>query len=88
MPYSWDLNIYRGCEHGCKYCYAIYSHDYLDTGNYFGGIYVKTNIIEQLEKIAFLGRLVDERNYNDNEFYELNVSWPVRFTGGSRIFYK
>ncbi|UNC93181.1 SPL family radical SAM protein [Candidatus Contubernalis alkaliaceticus] len=50
MPYCWDLNIYRGCEHGCKYCYAIYSHDYLDSENYFGDIYVKINIIEQLEK--------------------------------------
>ena len=50
IPYSFDLNIYRGCEHGCKYCYAIYTHDYLASDNYFGDIYVKTNIIEQLEK--------------------------------------
>jgi DNA repair photolyase len=50
MPYSWDLNIYRGCEHGCKYCYAMYSHQYLDSTHYFDEIYVKTNIIEQLEK--------------------------------------
>ncbi len=50
IPYGWDLNIYRGCEHGCKYCYAIYSHDYLGSDNYFGDIYVKTNIVEQLEK--------------------------------------
>lgn len=50
MPYSWDLNIYRGCEHGCKYCYAMYSHSYLGSENYFGDIYVKTNIVKQLEK--------------------------------------
>ena len=50
MPYSWDLNIYRGCEHGCQYCYAIYSNDYLGSENYFGDIYVKSNIVEQLEK--------------------------------------
>ena len=50
MPYSWDLNIYRGCEHGCKYCYAMYSHEYLDSEDYFGDIFVKTNIVEQLEK--------------------------------------
>ena len=29
IPYGWDLNIYRGCGHKCKYCYAIYSHEYL-----------------------------------------------------------
>ena len=50
IPYGWDLNIYRGCEHGCKYCYAIYTHGYIGSDNYFGDIYVKTNIIEQLEK--------------------------------------
>ncbi|SET09009.1 DNA repair photolyase [Natronincola peptidivorans] len=50
IPFSWDLNIYRGCEHGCKYCYAMYSHQYLDSQQYFSDIYVKINIIEELEK--------------------------------------
>jgi len=50
IPFAWDLNIYRGCEHGCKYCYAMYSHDYLDSEQYFEDIYVKTNVVEQLEK--------------------------------------
>lgn len=51
IPYGWDLNIYRGCEHGCKYCYAIYSHQYMDDENdYFSDIYVKTNIVERLER--------------------------------------
>lgn len=50
MPYRWDLNIYRGCEHGCKYCYAMYSHKYLGSDDYCKDIYVKTNIIEHLEK--------------------------------------
>jgi DNA repair photolyase len=50
MPYGWDMNIYRGCEHGCKYCYAIYAHQYVGAGNFFKDIYAKTNIVEQLEK--------------------------------------
>ena len=50
FPYRWDLNIYRGCEHGCKYCYAVYSHDYLGSQNYYQDIYVKTNIVKQLKK--------------------------------------
>ena len=50
MPFAWDLNIYRGCEHRCKYCYAMYSHQYLDSEQYFDDIYIKTNIVEQLEK--------------------------------------
>ena len=50
IPYGWDLNIYRGCEHECRYCYAMYSNEYLGSGDYFEEIYVKTNIAEQLEK--------------------------------------
>lgn len=49
IPFGWDLNIYRGCSHGCKYCYAIYSHDYLNDKDYFGSIHVKTNIVDKLE---------------------------------------
>lgn len=26
---NWDANIYRGCEHNCRYCFAQYSHRYL-----------------------------------------------------------
>lgn len=49
IPYGWDLNIYRGCSHNCKYCYARYTHDYLGEDD-FSKIFVKTNIAEQLDK--------------------------------------
>ena len=29
MPFSWTINPYRGCEIGCGYCYARYTHHYL-----------------------------------------------------------
>lgn len=50
FPYTWDLNIYRGCEHGCKYCFAMYSHQYLGSEQYFSDIFIKTNVVERLEK--------------------------------------
>lgn len=50
IPYGWDLNIYRGCQHGCRYCYAMYSHAYLDSPDFFNEIHVKTNVAEILEK--------------------------------------
>lgn len=52
LPFSWDLNIYRGCLHGCRYCYAMYSHSYLASASagFFDDIHIKTNIVDALEK--------------------------------------
>jgi DNA repair photolyase len=49
-PYGWDLNIYRGCGHRCNYCYAQYSHRYLDSSNFFDDVFVKINIADVLAK--------------------------------------
>jgi DNA repair photolyase len=29
IPFTFSLNAYRGCEHGCIYCYARPTHEYL-----------------------------------------------------------
>ncbi|MCD4811773.1 radical SAM protein [bacterium] len=50
LPYKYDLNIYRGCKHNCIYCFAQYSHKYLDSKDFFNDIYYKENIVEVLEK--------------------------------------
>ena len=33
MPFSWQINPYRGCEFACKYCYARYTHEFLEMRN-------------------------------------------------------
>jgi DNA repair photolyase len=30
MPFVWTINPYRGCEFGCKYCYARYAHEFME----------------------------------------------------------
>jgi DNA repair photolyase len=29
-PFEWTVNPYRGCEFGCKYCYARYAHEFME----------------------------------------------------------
>jgi DNA repair photolyase len=43
VPFRWTVNPYRGCEFGCKYCYARYTHEYMeiDGGEFERKIYVK-----------------------------------------------
>jgi DNA repair photolyase len=30
VPFHWTINPYRGCEYGCKYCYARFTHEFLE----------------------------------------------------------
>lgn len=30
VPFHWSINPYRGCEFGCKYCYARYTHEFME----------------------------------------------------------
>jgi DNA repair photolyase len=30
VPFDWTINPYRGCEFGCKYCYARYTHEFME----------------------------------------------------------
>jgi DNA repair photolyase len=30
MPFHWTINPYRGCEFGCVYCYARYTHEFME----------------------------------------------------------
>ncbi len=30
VPFTWTINPYRGCEYGCKYCYARFTHEFLE----------------------------------------------------------
>ena len=53
MPFNWTLNPYRGCTHGCHYCFARrYQTQFeLDSDDQFSSvIFVKINFVEVLRK--------------------------------------
>ncbi|MBU42184.1 MAG: radical SAM protein [Spirochaetaceae bacterium] len=53
VPFRTSLNPYRGCEHGCIYCYARPSHAYLDLSpgkDFETRIFAKRNAADLLEK--------------------------------------
>ncbi len=58
MPFEYTVNPYRGCEFGCKYCYARYTHEYMemDGAQFENRIYAKQHAAElvraELKKIT------------------------------------
>ena len=51
--FDWTLNPYRGCTHGCHYCYARRYHSQFELGagdEFASVILVKTNFVEVLRK--------------------------------------
>jgi len=53
IPYRYSLNPYRGCLHGCSYCYARPTHEYLGLSaglDFETKIFVKKNAPELFRK--------------------------------------
>ena len=48
---GWGLNCYRGCEHGCAYCFARPYHDYL---GWSSGLEFETKILVKTRAPALL----------------------------------
>jgi DNA repair photolyase len=53
MPFEWTLNPYRGCTHGCHYCYARRYHTQFEMNaddEFASMILVKKNFVEVLSR--------------------------------------
>jgi DNA repair photolyase len=53
VPFEWTINPYRGCEFGCKYCYARYTHEFMEMrqgADFEQKIYVKQHAADLLRQ--------------------------------------
>ena len=53
VPFDWTLNPYRGCEHGCIYCFARPYHEYL---GYSCGLDFETKLVAKHDAPEMLRR--------------------------------
>jgi DNA repair photolyase len=60
IPYEASVNPYRGCEHGCAYCYARTYHEYLELS---AGLDFETRILVKEDAATVLRREISKPGY-------------------------
>ena len=60
LPFDRSLNPYRGCEHGCIYCYARPSHAFLGLSP---GLDFETRLVAKPDAPEALARELSAKNY-------------------------
>ena len=60
IPFAQSINPYKGCEHGCVYCYARPTHAYLDLSP---GLDFETRIFYKAEPVERLREALDAPSY-------------------------
>lgn len=60
IPYTHSVNPYRGCSHGCIYCYARQTHEYL---GFNSGIDFETQIMVKRQAPALLREALSAKKY-------------------------
>ena len=83
IPFEASINPYRGCEHGCIYCYARPSHAYMDLSP---GIDFETRLFAKPEAAKLLRAELSKRNYkctpialgsNTDPYQPIERDWQI-----------
>ncbi len=74
VPFTYGVNPYRGCEHGCAYCYARTYHDYL---GWSSGLDFETRILVKHRAPALLRDALAKSSWQPE---------PINFSGATDCY--
>ncbi len=77
LNFNWTFNPYRGCEHGCIYCYARPTHENL---GYSCGLDFETKILAKLDAPALLARELSKPKWEGDSIMVSGVTDPYQPT--------
>ena len=75
IPYRWTINPYRGCEHGCVYCYARPTHETLGMSC---GLDFETKIVAKLDAPTLLAEELDKPRWKGESIVMSGVTDPYQ----------
>ncbi len=75
VPFDFSVNPYRGCEHGCIYCYARPYHEYLGLS---AGLDFETRIFAKLQAPELLRRELSRRSWRPTPLGLSGVTDPYQ----------
>jgi len=70
-----SINVYRGCEHGCAYCYARPTHEYL---GFSAGLDFETKILVKRAAPGLLRQALSARNWKPMPLAMSGVTDPYQ----------
>lgn len=71
LGFSYSANPYRGCEHGCIYCYARPTHEYL---NMSAGLDFESKIFVKYEAAELLRKKLSSRSWQGDPIFFSGVT--------------
>lgn len=82
VPFDWTLNPYRGCEHGCVYCYARQYHEYIGLSC---GLDFETKLVAKPDAAELLRRELANPRWNPETIVmsaSTDIYQPIEHTMG------
>jgi DNA repair photolyase len=73
--FKWTINPYRGCEHGCIYCYARPSHEYLGLSS---GLDFETRIYAKQDAAALLRKKLAHPSWQPETIVMSGITDPYQ----------